>query len=136
MQKSAEFDLDLQNLDKIVQILPKFGIILLQGDLASGKTTLVKKIAQNHGYEGVVSSPTFSVMQNYNEIYHYDIYNDGFGGIAKNGLFETLFEDGLHIIEWADSELIEALNKFEMKFCLVKITNNDANTRKYEVFYA
>jgi len=134
MQKKFEAILGADELDELIEILPKNGIILLQGDLASGKTTLVKKIAQKHGFSDV-TSPTFSVMQNYGEIYHYDIYRDGFDGLRKNGLFETLFEDGLHLVEWADSDLIAALKKFEMEFYLVSITSGEFK-RKYEVFYA
>ena len=130
---SKKFELSQNELDKLVQVLPKTGIILLMGDLASGKTTLVKAIAKTHGIdEKIVNSPTFSVMQKYGEIYHYDIYNDGVAGLAQNGLFENFFEDGLHIVEWADENLIELLKKYLLDFCIVKIEIN-GDKRKYEV---
>ena len=49
----------------------KSGVVLLSGDLASGKTTLVKAIIKAHGIEESVTSPTFSLMQIYGkDIYH------------------------------------------------------------------
>ena len=133
MSKKFEFVLDISEISQVAEILPKNGIILLQGDLASGKTTLVKTIAKIHGIdEKIVNSPTFSVMQKYGQIYHYDIYNDGLDGLMKNGLFENFFEDGLHIVEWADENLIELLKKYLLEFCIVRI-EICGDKRKYEV---
>ena len=133
---SKKFELSQNELNELVQVLPKMGIILLMGDLASGKTTLVKAIAKTHGIdEKIVNSPTFSIMQKYGQIYHYDIYNDGSSELLKNGLFENFFEDGLHIVEWADENLIELLKKYLLNFCIVKIEIN-GDKRKYEVSYA
>ncbi|OCR89828.1 ATP-binding protein [Campylobacter fetus subsp. testudinum] len=130
-----KFELGEDELDLIVKELPKSGVIVLQGDLASGKTTLVKSIVKSAGIDENVSSPTFSVMQNYGNIYHYDIYQNGIESIKKNGLFENFFEDGLHIVEWGDENLIDMLNKYEIKVCVVKISVlNDKRT--YEVNFA
>ncbi len=82
------FELLENELDELVRVLPKSGVVLLSGDLASGKTTLVKAIIKACGIEESVTSPTFSLMQIYGkDIYHYDIYQIGFDGMAKNGLF-------------------------------------------------
>lgn len=123
-------------LEKLIEILPKQGIILLVGTLASGKTTLVKQIAKFHGVDDDVSSPTFSVMQSYSgkfwTIYHYDIYQNGTDGLIKNGLVENFFEDGLHLVEWGDENLEKILDKYALKY--IKITINlEQNARKYEV---
>ncbi|MDL0088403.1 tRNA (adenosine(37)-N6)-threonylcarbamoyltransferase complex ATPase subunit type 1 TsaE [Campylobacter gastrosuis] len=123
-------------LEKLIEILPKQGIILLVGTLASGKTTLVKQIAKFHGVDDDVSSPTFSVMQSYSGkfgvIYHYDIYQNGTDGLIKNGLVENFFEDGLHLVEWGDENLEKILDKYALKY--IKITINlEQNARKYEV---
>lgn len=132
---SKKFNLKLNKLDTLISILPKNGIIILNGDLASGKTTLVKSIVKYHGIDLTVTSPTFSVMQNYGQIYHYDIYQNGIDGIKTNGLFENFFEEGLHIVEWGDELLIKILKKYELDVCVVKISGN-GNKRTYEVDYA
>ncbi|MSN96759.1 tRNA (adenosine(37)-N6)-threonylcarbamoyltransferase complex ATPase subunit type 1 TsaE [Campylobacter sp. FMV-PI01] len=127
--------LGLNELSKIVEILPKDGIILLKGNLASGKTTLVKEIAKIYGFNQNICSPTFSIMQNYDKIYHYDIYQYGSERILQNGLFENLFEDGLHLIEWADEGLERMLKKFNLPYCTVEIEILN-NKRNYKVTYA
>ena len=135
MPKSFELVCGEDEISRLVQALPKSGIILLIGGLAAGKTTLARAIVQAQGLDEHVSSPTFSIMQNYGQIYHYDIDNGGCEGILKNGLFENLFEEGLHLIEWADENLINLLKKYELDFCVVRITPH-AQGRKYEVSYA
>ena len=130
------FNLNLNELDELVKILPKSGVIILQGDLASGKTTLVKAIVKAHGIDADVTSPTFSVMQSYGDkIFHYDIYQSGFEGILKNGLFENLLEDGLHLVEWGDESLQKMLAKFGEKYVKI-IISPSANGRQYEVYGA
>ncbi|MFV0481180.1 MAG: tRNA (adenosine(37)-N6)-threonylcarbamoyltransferase complex ATPase subunit type 1 TsaE [Campylobacteraceae bacterium] len=134
-----EFVLKEDELEKIVlhvkSIFPNGGIILLQGDLASGKTTLVKEFALNFGLKKEdVSSPTFSIMNVYkNGFFHYDIYNSGFSGMLQNGLFENLEEEGWHFVEWGESELEEMLKKFEMDFVKIEIITKDDNKRIYKV---
>ena len=56
------FELLENELNELVRVLPKSGVVLLSGDLASGKTTLVKAIIKAHGIEDSVTSPTFSLM--------------------------------------------------------------------------
>lgn len=131
-----EFVLNLSELDRLVEILPKEGVIILKGDLASGKTTLVKAIAKAKGIDSDVTSPTFSVMQGYeNNVFHYDIFQNGFDGILKNGLFENFFEEGLHLVEWGDDELEEMLKKFDIAYVKIIISPHE-NGRKYEVYGA
>ena len=83
------FKLGLNELDTLINELPNSGIIALRGNLASGKTTLSKAII-NKNNPAIVTSPTFSIMQDYGQIYHYDIYQGGFEAIKRNGLYENL----------------------------------------------
>ncbi len=135
-----EFLLKLDELEILARELPKEGIILLNGALASGKTTLTQAIAKFRGVRSGVTSPTFSVMQSYEcadggKIYHYDIYQNGVSGFIKNGLFENLFEEGLHIAEWGDSELEALLTRYGVKFYKINISL-EGDARKYEVISA
>ncbi|MDA3056973.1 tRNA (adenosine(37)-N6)-threonylcarbamoyltransferase complex ATPase subunit type 1 TsaE [Campylobacter sp. VBCF_05 NA6] len=136
MSKSFKLTLRESEISQIAEILPRSGVILLNGTLASGKTTLTKAIALSHGIDpAAVSSPTFSLMQNYGQIYHYDLYNGGSKAMMSNGLIENLFEDGLHIIEWADENLIKFIEKYELDCCAVNIKVM-GDKREYEVVYA
>lgn len=125
---------NLDNLDLVVNEFGDNGIYLLQGDLASGKTTLVNKIANKKLNQKAIS-PTFSVLNTYkndtNTIYHYDIYQKGTKAFIENGLFENLFNDGLHLIEWADDDFIKILEQFALEYKIVKISTSNEG-RLYE----
>lgn len=128
-----KFILDEAELSKLVKILPKEGIILLRGTLASGKTTLVKAIVKNLGSKSEVSSPTFSILNEYDKnIFHYDIYQCKTDGFLKQGLLENLSENGLHLIEWANEDFAEILDKLGFEYCIVEIEYQD-NKRLYKV---
>ena len=103
----------LDEIDKVVAYLnktiPQNAIVFLTGDLASGKTTLTKAIAQAKGIEGEVTSPTFSLQQCYdNNLFHYDLYRIENEAFMALGLFEEFEKSGWHMIEWGD----DALKKF------------------------
>lgn len=128
-----KFILDEAELNELAKILPKTGIILLRGTLASGKTTLVKAIVKNLGSKSEVSSPTFSILNEYDKnIFHYDIYQCKTDGFLKQGLLENLSENGLHLIEWANEDFAEILDKLGFEYCIVEIEYQD-NKRLYKV---
>ncbi|NMA94113.1 MAG: tRNA (adenosine(37)-N6)-threonylcarbamoyltransferase complex ATPase subunit type 1 TsaE [Clostridiales bacterium] len=87
-------------------------VIALTGDLGAGKTTLAKAIAKGLGVEETLTSPTFTILQEYESgrlpLYHFDVYRVH----SEEELFEIGMEDyfyrsGVCLIEWAD--LIEDL---------------------------
>ncbi len=114
----------LDKLDSVAEtILESVGenaIVLLYGNLAAGKTTIVSKIAQALG-EGSATSPTFSLQHCYGQkMYHYDFYRIDFDEIVALGLIDEFEKSGLHFIEWADDRLRELLvdagfNVFELR---------------------
>lgn len=79
---------------------------LLHGEMGSGKTTLVKSIVNELGLDSLVTSPTFSIVNEYgeseeNKVYHFDLYR------LKNevealdiGFEEYLTSGKLCLIEW------------------------------------
>lgn len=132
-----EFILAKNEIKTMLQIMPKEGVVLLQGDLASGKTSLVQAWVKFLGLDVRVDSPTFSTMQKYENhdicIYHYDIYQEGLEGLLANGLFENFFEKGLHLVEWGGENLKKTLMKFGISAIQIKISVKD-NKRKYEIY--
>lgn len=88
-------------------------IVLLYGELGSGKTTLVRAFANVLGVRDEVTSPTFSLIQEYHgseeSLYHVDLYrlDDPEELIVEIGLHELLDGGQWIFIEWPD--LIEDL---------------------------
>ncbi|QOW64279.1 tRNA (adenosine(37)-N6)-threonylcarbamoyltransferase complex ATPase subunit type 1 TsaE [Campylobacter hepaticus] len=132
-----EFILAKDELKLMLENLPKEGVVLLEGDLASGKTSLVQAWVKFLGLDEKIDSPTFSIMQKYKSqnicIYHYDIYQQGLEGLLVNGLFENFFEEGLHLVEWGDEKLKRALLKLGIVSVQIKISI-EKNKRKYEIY--
>ena len=79
-------------------------VIVLNGDLGSGKTKFTEGILKYFGLDNEISSPTFTIVNEYNtenfNIYHFDVYrfSDSSEFYAIGG--EDYFSQGLCIIEW------------------------------------
>jgi tRNA threonylcarbamoyladenosine biosynthesis protein TsaE len=133
------YTLKLNEMDEILdEIIEKFpsGIVILRGNLASGKTTFVKKIVKKIGVCDDVTSPTFSLQQCYGDnIFHYDIYNHGVDHFVSLGMLEELDKDGLHFIEWGDQNLIDILKASGMKVLVIDINKISDEMREYRVEY-
>ncbi len=92
--------------------LRKGDIVALIGDLGTGKTALTKYIAEGLGIQEVITSPTFTIVQEYRQgrlpLYHFDVYRIGDPEeMYELGYEEYFYGDGVCVIEWAD--LIEEL---------------------------
>ena len=137
MKKSYLRESDLAHLPKltkeILSDVGPFGIILLRGNLASGKTSFVSAFAKSLGIDETISSPTFSILHEYEKgLFHYDIYQCGSEGFLQNGLIEKLDEDGYHLIEWGDSSFEVILQKFGLRYSTIDIETVDLK-RNYKV---
>ena len=98
---------DTKKLGKeIASKLEKGMILLLSGDLGSGKTKFTEGILSYFGLENEISSPTFTIVNEYDsdalKIYHFDVYRiedeDEFYAIGG----DEYFEKGVSIIEWGE----------------------------------
>ena len=80
--------------------------VLLDGPLGAGKTELAKGIIEGLGIRELVTSPTFSIINQYSikniEVYHIDLYRVGEKDLLNLGIEDLLEqEDALVIVEWA-----------------------------------
>lgn len=87
-------------------------VICVSGDLGVGKTVFTKGLAAGLGITEPVSSPTFTIVQVYDEgripLYHFDVYRIGdVSEMEEIGYEDYFFGDGVSLIEWA--ELIEEI---------------------------
>jgi tRNA threonylcarbamoyladenosine biosynthesis protein TsaE len=79
----------------------------LKGDLGSGKTVFVKGLVAGLGSRADVTSPTFTILHEYRggrlPVYHFDFFRlEDRQSIARLGLDDYFFGDGVSVIEWAD----------------------------------
>lgn len=82
-------------------------IFLFEGDMGAGKTTFIKVIAETLGVEDLVSSPTFSIVNEYlghsGRIYHFDFYRIKDVQEAYDIGYEEYFYSGdLCLVEWPE----------------------------------
>ncbi|WP_040210665.1 tRNA (adenosine(37)-N6)-threonylcarbamoyltransferase complex ATPase subunit type 1 TsaE [Clostridium polynesiense] len=96
------------DLGRKIGMLAKPGdIYCLDGDIGSGKTHLTKGIAEGLGIKENITSPTFTIVNEYHsgrlKLYHFDVYrvNDP-DEIYAIGFDEYIFSDGITVIEWAE----------------------------------
>jgi len=120
--------------EAIKQKLKEGGVLILQGDLAAGKTTLTQAFAKYLGLDDMVTSPTFSLQQCYGEsLYHYDIYNHGLDHFLALGMLEELEKEGYHFIEWGDDALAKLLTTAQIPTVILSITKEGNQERTYRI---
>lgn len=107
----------------ILQSYPDGVVVLLKGDLGVGKSALVKSFVYLKNANDSSSSPTFSIMHEYeNNIFHYDLYRVGSDEFIARGIYENLQKDGFHFIEWADQKIEQLLLQMEIRYITINIT--------------
>ena len=85
-------------------------VILLSGDLGTGKTVFAQGFADGLGVDDIVNSPTFTIMNIYDSgrmpLYHFDVYRIADSSeMEELGYEEYFYGDGVTLVEWP--EMIE-----------------------------
>ena len=93
--------------EKIGQMAKPGMVISLTGDLGVGKTVFTQGLAKGLGIEEPVNSPTFTIVQVYEEgrlpLYHFDVYRIGdIEEMDEIGYEDYFYGEGVCLIEWAD----------------------------------
>ena len=111
-------------------------VVLLHGDLGAGKTTLAKGIAAALGVEDVVSSPSFSLVNEYDtrlgaavtRLYHLDLYRlrseDDLASIGFDDFMAPV--EGITLVEWPE----RASTALPERFLLVEIETIASGSRR------
>ncbi len=96
---------------KIARLLPQPCLVVMEGELGSGKTTLVKGIVSGLGVarQEDVTSPSFTLVHEYGQdrkVYHVDLYRiEGARELATLGLEDLLEQQTTVIVEWGEKLL-------------------------------
>lgn len=144
VSKSEE---DTKNFAKsLASHLHEKDIIVLTGDLGSGKTKFTEGILNYFGLENEISSPTFTIVNEYKKndvnIYHFDVYRleDSSEFYEIGG--EEYFENGICLIEWGElisdalpKEFIHITFEKDGENENIRILNIDTNLSKWEDYF-
>ena len=122
---------------KFAKILKGGEVVLLGGDLGAGKTTFTKAVLRAFGVKDDVTSPTFTIMREYQgkkfKIYHFDMYRLGSGQEAKEfGLEDYIYskdKSSLVFIEWPEN----VKDILSGDFIRVDISILDENRRQFDI---
>lgn len=119
---------------KAIEYINKYKLALFLGEVGSGKTTLIRHICEILGVQDEVSSPTFSLVNEYMSsrgvVYHMDLYRLNTEREAfEAGVMEYIDSGEICLIEWP--ELIASwLSAYP---CVVFSLSHEENKRKIEI---
>lgn len=131
-------DEEMQNLGQLLgKTAQGHDLLLLNGDLGAGKTTLTKGIAKALGIKRPVKSPTFTIVREYREgsmpLFHMDMYRLEDGDLSSIDMPSYLAENGLVVIEWPEF-IIDSLPDDYLQLTIKRIDDSwDSTKRKIEV---
>lgn len=121
---------EVEQIAKLILEKSKTKTLLLYGDMGVGKTTLIKTLVKTLGSHDKVSSPTFSIVNEYElndeKIYHFDLYRiNDIEDLYNFGIEDYLDSDYWTFIEWP--EKIESI--LNTNFDKILLELDDKNHR-------
>ena len=131
-----ELTYKIEDIDNVAEELLKYvssKTIVFKADMGVGKTTLIKALVKALGSNDVVTSPTFSIVNEYKvfdeSIYHFDFYRIKNEEEALNfGVEDYLFSDSWVFMEWF--EKITHLLPKNINIVTIKLNKNNSRTLK------
>lgn len=121
----------------IGKLLNSGDIVCLTGDLGTGKTHITKGIAKGLGINDHITSPTFTIVNEYDsgrlKLYHFDVYRvSDPDEIYAIGFDDYIFSNGVSIIEWANY-IEEILPSDYLHILIEKDLSNGEEYRKITI---
>lgn len=135
----TEFTYELKDIENAVEVVKEAAaeekVWVFQGDMGAGKTTLIKALAKNFQVTDQVSSPTFGIVNHYENqsgeiFYHFDFYRmDDPTEALDIGIEEYFYSGNYCWLEWA--EKIAAF--LPEKFFLIRISSDSETKRSLKL---
>ena len=128
---------ELSLVAKEVLAKSKYKIVLFYGEMGSGKTTLIKEIVKQLNVSDNVSSPTFSLVneyytQNNESVFHFDFYRiEDETEALDMGVEEYFYSDNWCFIEWPN----KVENLLPLKSTMITIHIDSSELRTLEISY-
>ena len=135
--------ISINNTNELPQVAEKLltyangqKFFIFEGEMAAGKTTFIKSLCETLGVTDVVSSPTFSIVNEYEgkggQIYHFDFYR------LKNlqeaydiGYEEYFYSDNYCLVEWPSK--VEELLPEEYVKVQISVTGNEQRLFEFSI---
>lgn len=81
-------------------------VMYLEGDLGAGKTTVTRGVLRGLGFQGVVKSPTYAIVESYElaqfSLHHFDLYRFNSPEEWEDSGLDELIDNSVCMVEWAD----------------------------------
>lgn len=129
----------IENIAKYLKSILKDGdIVIMEGNLGFGKTTFVRILSRLLESDNIVSSPSFTLINEYDIILngkestlrHVDLYRlDSKEELDDIGFKDKIKENGITIIEWGN----KFIDYFETPYYLFEIEMKEENSRLYRI---
>lgn len=123
---------------QLYDVRQKIKVYALSGPLGAGKTTLAQALLRKFGVQGVITSPTFTYVNIYENaqgqfLYHFDLYRlTSLDEFVMSGFNEYLYQpDSWAIIEWP--EVIEPLLDHQVCYVNLAYTDDEKRTVKLKL---
>ncbi|MBR2719190.1 MAG: tRNA (adenosine(37)-N6)-threonylcarbamoyltransferase complex ATPase subunit type 1 TsaE [Clostridia bacterium] len=115
--------------EKLARQLRSGDVLLLLGDLGAGKSELTRGIARGLGVTSTVASPSFTILNVYDEgrvpLYHFDWYRlNDVEELYEMGMEEYLSGDGVAVVEWP-SQCPEAVPESYLEVNIVTVSETE-----------
>lgn len=133
-----KIEFSLEDIDRVAQQIldqnPK-KVILFQAEMGTGKTTLIKVLCKALGVEDIISSPTFSLVNEYEttsgeQVYHFDFYRLKSETEALDfGVDDYLYSGSFCFLEWPE----KIINLIPDEHTVITITTLKNGNRKLEM---
>ncbi|GIJ94048.1 tRNA (adenosine(37)-N6)-threonylcarbamoyltransferase complex ATPase subunit type 1 TsaE [Capnocytophaga stomatis] len=132
-----EITYSLSEIDKIArQIIPLLSskVVIFEGSMGMGKTTLIKSLVKALGINDVAASPTFGLVNHYenddNTVYHFDFYRIE----REEEAFDIGFEEYLYSGAWCFIEWAERVSSYlPERYTTLEFEWIDADRRKLKI---
>lgn len=130
----------MQDLGRVIaQTAQAHDLLLLNGDLGAGKTTLTQGIGRALGIKRPVKSPTFTIVREYPEarlpLYHMDFYRLEDDDLSSIDLNAYLAEPGIVVIEWPEI-VQEQLPETFLEITIKRVDDSWDSTKRIVEFNA
>ena len=119
--------------EKLASCLSRGDVLLFYGDLGAGKSEFIRGLARGLGISGPIASPSFTIMNLYDEgrlpLYHFDWYRlESSDELYEMGLDEYLGGDGIACVEWP-TQCPDAIPPVHLAIELIPLGETDREIR-------